>query len=202
MESPINRFVLLHCLIIHPIWTLKSFSDISVVECNCMIWTLKWFSEKKPNLILLFDKVRIKSFGIQCISRFIYIKTFCGRRKMLAYMGESIQEWTKQNLWKAAFKSFEGVWSALGRPYPLKFFKDCLPQIWLGSFLNTLYRNTVKHFNFHSFINPSQSIFFFWSRGFLKKSIVDFESLFIQCEPIISKKKLTCMVFFIFICVY
>ena len=42
---------------------------------------------------------------------------------MLAYMGESIQERTKQNLWKAAFKSFEWVWSALGRPYPLKFLK-------------------------------------------------------------------------------
>ena len=32
----------------------------------------------------------------------------------------------------------EGVWSALGRPYPIKFFKGCLPQIFLGPFLNTL----------------------------------------------------------------
>ena len=95
-------------------------------------------------------------------------KPFAAVKKMLAYMGESIQEWTKQNLWKAAFKSFEGVWSALGRPYPLTFFKDCLPQIWLGSFLNTLYRNTVKHFNFHSFINPSQSMFFLIERLFEK----------------------------------
>ena len=27
-------------------------------------------------------------------------------------MGQSIQEWTKQNLWKTAFKMFEGIWSA------------------------------------------------------------------------------------------
>ena len=53
-------------------------------------------------------------------------------------MGQSIQEWTKQNLWKTAFKKFEGVWSALGRPHPFKFFKGCLSQILLGSFLNTL----------------------------------------------------------------
>ena len=26
----------------------------------------------------------------------------------------------------------------LGRPNQFKFFKDCLPQIWLGPFLNTL----------------------------------------------------------------
>ena len=53
-------------------------------------------------------------------------------------MGKSIQEWTDLNLWKTAFEKFEGVWSALGRPYPFKFFKDCLPQILLGPFLNTL----------------------------------------------------------------
>ena len=42
-------------------------------------------------------------------------------------MGQSIQEWTKENLWKTAFS----------RPYPIKFFKGCLPQILLGPFLNT-----------------------------------------------------------------
>ena len=41
-------------------------------------------------------------------------------------------------MWKRVFKKFEGVWSALGRPYPFKFFKDCLLQILLGPFLNTL----------------------------------------------------------------
>ena len=35
-------------------------------------------------------------------------------------------------------KNFEGVWSALGIPYPFKFFKGCLPQILLGPFLNPL----------------------------------------------------------------
>ena len=27
-------------------------------------------------------------------------------------MGQSIQEWTKQYLWKTAFKKFEAIWSA------------------------------------------------------------------------------------------
>ena len=27
-------------------------------------------------------------------------------------MGQSIQEWAKSNLWKTAFKKFEGIWSA------------------------------------------------------------------------------------------
>ena len=53
-------------------------------------------------------------------------------------MRQSIQEWTKQNLWKTAFKKFDGIWSALSRPYSFKFFKGCLPQILLGPFLNTL----------------------------------------------------------------
>ena len=37
-------------------------------------------------------------------------------------------------MWKTAFKKFEKIWSAF------KFFKDCLPQISLGPFLNTLTR--------------------------------------------------------------
>ena len=53
-------------------------------------------------------------------------------------MRQSIQEWTKQKLWKTAFKKFDGIWSALSRPYSFKFFKGCLPQILLGPFLNTL----------------------------------------------------------------
>ena len=27
-------------------------------------------------------------------------------------MGQSIEEWTKQNLWTKAFKKFEAIWSA------------------------------------------------------------------------------------------
>ena len=48
-------------------------------------------------------------------------------------MGQSIQEWIKQNLWNTAFKKFEGISSA-----EAEFFKGCLPQILLGLFLNTL----------------------------------------------------------------
>ena len=40
-------------------------------------------------------------------------------------------------MWKTAFKRFEVVWSALGRPYPFKFFRGCHPHILLGPFLNT-----------------------------------------------------------------
>ena len=29
-------------------------------------------------------------------------------------LGQNIQEWTKQNLWKTAFKIFEVIWSAKG----------------------------------------------------------------------------------------
>ena len=81
-------------------------------------------NKKKNKFILLFDKVSINFFGIQRISRFIYITMFCCCHEMLVYMGESIQEWTRKNLWKTAFKNFEGVWPALDRSF--------------GSFFNTL----------------------------------------------------------------
>ena len=32
--------------------------------------------------------------------------------ELAEYMRQSIQEWTKQNLWEAAFKKFEWIWSA------------------------------------------------------------------------------------------
>ena len=44
-------------------------------------------------------------------------------------MGQDIQEWTKQNLWKADH---------------FKFFKGCLPQILLGPFLNILTHMLVR----------------------------------------------------------
>ena len=36
------------------------------------------------------------------------------------------------------FKKFEKGIVCLGRPYPFKFFKGCLPQILFGSLLSTL----------------------------------------------------------------
>ena len=137
---------------------------------NVTVWYehLNDFPRKNPTSFFYLIRLGLNLFAFSAFQDLFISKPFAAVKKMLAYMGESIQEWTKQNLWKAAFKSFGGVWSALGRPYPLKFFKDCLPQIWLGSFLNTLYRNTVKHFNFHSFINPSQSMFFLIERLFEK----------------------------------
>ena len=45
-------------------------------------------------------------------------------------IGQSIQEWTKQNLWMTAFKKFEVI-------YLLQIFKGCVSQILLCPFLNT-----------------------------------------------------------------
>ena len=42
---------------------------------------------------------------------------------------QGIQELNKKNLWRTVFKKFE---------VHFKFFKDCLPQILLGPFLNTM----------------------------------------------------------------
>ena len=47
------------------------------------------------------------------------------------YMGLSIQEWTKENLWKTAFKKFEGTWSALVRRYPFKILKAVFHEFYL-----------------------------------------------------------------------
>ena len=49
-------------------------------------------------------------------------------------MGQSIQEWTKYNLWKTAFKKFEEVWSAQA-DYTPSSFKGCIPEILIGPFL-------------------------------------------------------------------
>ena len=34
------------------------------------------------------------------------------KKYTLQYMGQGSQEWTKQNLWKTAFKKSEVIWSA------------------------------------------------------------------------------------------
>ena len=44
-------------------------------------------------------------------------------------MEQSIEEWTKQNLWKTTFKKFEGKWS--------NFLKAMFHKILLGPFFNT-----------------------------------------------------------------
>ena len=56
------------------------------------------------------------------------------------HMGQGIQEWTKKNLCKTAFKKIWNSWlpKQIIRSYYFKFFKGCLSQILLGLFLNTL----------------------------------------------------------------
>ena len=72
-------------------------------------------------------------------------------------MGQSIQEWTKWSLWKAAFKKFEVLCFCLSRPDHFKFFKACLAQISLGLFLNTLCHIELK-FRFDFFLAFRQSL--------------------------------------------
>ena len=39
----------------------------------------------------------------------------------VSYMGQGIQ-WTKENLWKTAFKKIEVIWYAIWYAIPLQFF--------------------------------------------------------------------------------
>ena len=52
--------------------------------------------------VLIFSRYSINR-NFPCFFEFMLLK----------YLGQSIQESTKSSLWKAAFKKFEGVWSAL-----------------------------------------------------------------------------------------
>ena len=49
-----------------------------------------------------------------------------------------VQEWTKQKLWKTAFKQFEGVWSVYIDHNHFNFFKGCFPRNLFGPILNTM----------------------------------------------------------------
>ena len=48
-------------------------------------------------------------------------------------MSQNIEEWTTKNVWKAAFK----------HAILLQIFKACLPQIFLGTSLNTLFHLNI-----------------------------------------------------------
>ena len=43
--------------------------------------------------------------------------------RIKSYKGQSIQEWTKWNLWKAVFKKFEAIWSAQSDHITSNFLK-------------------------------------------------------------------------------
>ena len=53
-------------------------------------------------------------------------------------MGQSIQEWTSKISERQPLKNLKG-YGVLKRPYSFKFFEDCLSEILLGPFLNTLF---------------------------------------------------------------
>ena len=57
--------------------------------------------------------------------------------KFCCPLEQSIQECTKETCGRQPLKYLKG-YGLLRRPYPLKFFKGCLPRILLGPFFNTL----------------------------------------------------------------
>ena len=65
---------------------------------------------------------------------FVYMQLLT-KRNSRKYMGQGIQEWTKQNLWMTAFKIRSDMVS-LGRPYNFNFLQAAFHKFY--SFLNTL----------------------------------------------------------------
>ena len=57
-----------------------------------------------------------------------------------------------EHLGKGLFVRLNKSNICLGRPYLFKFFKDCLPQILLG-----LYLNTLPHITFNKFFEKARS---------------------------------------------
>ena len=53
--------------------------------------------------------------------------SFSAFRDMFLHLGQSIQEWTKENLWKTAFKKFEYICSAI----PSGFLKTVVHKFYL-----------------------------------------------------------------------
>ena len=65
--------------------------------------------EKKTGSTWFFDSL---TWLLSNLLRVFQIKELSSDIGKLLYMGQSIQEWTKWNLWKTAFKKFEVIWSA------------------------------------------------------------------------------------------
>ena len=72
------------------------------------------------------------------------------------HMGQSFQEWTKQNLWKTAFKRFEGVWSTLRFHTPSHFLKVVFHKFYLvhSWILCPLYSTSLQTFCYKSHLRP------------------------------------------------
>ena len=51
--------------------------------------------------------------------------------KKQLHLGQGIHEWTKQNLWKTAFKIFEVIWSALADLITSNFLKGVFHKFYL-----------------------------------------------------------------------
>ena len=73
-----------------------------------------------------------------------------------AQMGQGIQERTKWNLWKTAFKNFQVI-GLSQHTISLQIFKGCLPQTLLGPFLNTLPQMIFKITLWNSFAQANRT---------------------------------------------
>ena len=72
--------------------------------------------------IFISHNVWVKLSNLWCSD---YLKVHLRVKKLnLEYLGQSIQEWTKENLWKTAFKNLQ-----FSNFKAFKFLKGCLQQI-------------------------------------------------------------------------
>ena len=60
----------------------------------------------------------------------------------IRHMGQSIQKWTKQNLWKTAFKKSEMLWPAEENHINSIFLKTAFPNF---KFVHQLNNLSFKH---------------------------------------------------------
>ena len=70
------------------------FSKCDQVRMKLRIWSN--LRKKLAHFCVFINFIRIEN----CTNKLI---------NFIDYLGQSIQEWTKSNLWKAAFKKFDGI---------------------------------------------------------------------------------------------
>ena len=91
-----------------------------------LLWFLRPASGKKYRTVSLLPICRKLLKKPMFKSTFNFVDTI--------QMGQSIQEWTKWNLWKTGFKKFEGVWSALNTQACSFIKKETLVQVFSFEF--------------------------------------------------------------------
>ena len=95
--------------------------EVSIGLCNETEAHSKQRQKKVLIQVLLFSQIFCTSVKVRRLNlrqKWIYLRDLwinlmqvTGRKEIAINMGQSIQEWTKSNLWKTAFRKFEEVWS-------------------------------------------------------------------------------------------